>query len=254
MREILSDLVAEQQSLDQFLQRLHEREWKTPTNVNDWTVHDTVSHLAGTETLAADVIVRGQEALDEAAITDYDAWVASQVEHGRTLRYQAVIEWWRNGRASVVDALSRRRGNARIPWLITSMSPKAFATVRLMETWAHGLDIKAAMEHKHPLVDEEGEPIPDSPRIRHVAWLAQRMLPWTFEQAGEPYPDEGIRVELMGPKYARWVYGPDAAENVIKGLAPEFCRVAVRRLDPEETALKAVGEGAERALQIIRTF
>ena len=28
MREILSDLVAEEQSLDQFLQRIHERDWK----------------------------------------------------------------------------------------------------------------------------------------------------------------------------------------------------------------------------------
>jgi uncharacterized protein (TIGR03084 family) len=254
MREILSDLVAEQQSLDQFLQRLHEREWKTPTNVNNWTVHDTISHLAGTETLAAEVVKDGQAAIDAAAITDIDSWTAEQVAQGRTLRYQAVIEWWRNGRASVVDALSRRRSNDRIPWLETSMSPKAFATARLMETWAHGLDIKAAMEHKHPLIDEEGEPIPDSPRIRHVAWLAQRMLPWAFEQAGAEYPQAGVRIELMGPKYARWVYGPDEAEDVIKGLAGEFCRVAVHRLDPNDTALKAVGPGAELALQIVRTF
>lgn len=254
MREILSDLVAEQQSLDQFLQRLHEREWKTPTNVNDWTVHDTISHLASTETLAAEVITEGEAAIKAAGYVDLDSWTAAQIEKGRQLRYQAVIEWWRNGRASVVDALSRRRGNDKIPWLIAPMGPKAFATVRLMETWAHGLDIKAAMEHKHPLIDEEGEPIPDSSRIRHVAWLAQAMLPWAFSEAGEEYPEDGVRVELMGPRYARWVYGPESAENVIKGLAGEFCRVAVHRLDPDDTALKAVGEGAERALQIVRTF
>ena len=254
MREILSDLVAEQQSLDQFLQQLHEREWQNPTNVNSWTVHDTVSHLAGTETLAAAVIRDGQPALDAAGFSDFDVWTAAQVAQGRTIRYQAVIEWWRNGRASVVDALSKRTDRDRFPWLLGPMSAKAFATVRLMETWAHGLDIKAAMEHKYPMIDEEGEPIGDSPRIRHVAWLAQRMLPWTFAETGEDYPEDGVRIELMGPKYARWVYGSENAENVIKGLAGEFCRVAVRRLDPDETTLKAVGSAAETALQIVRTY
>lgn len=254
MREILSDLVAEQQSLDQFLQRLHEREWKAPTGVNGWTIHDTISHLAGTETLAAAVINDGAALAESGILDDFDGWVAAQVGHGRTIRYQAVIEWWRNGRASVVDALSKRTARDRFPWIHGDMSAKAFATVRLMETWAHGLDIKATMEHKYPMIDEEGEPIPDSPRIRHVAWLAHRMLPWTFAQAGIEFPADGIRVELMGPKYARWVYGPEGAENVIKGLGGEFCRVAVHRLDADETAIKAVGTTAETALQIIRTF
>jgi len=253
MREILSDLVAEQQSLDQFLQRIHERDWKLPTPARGWSILDTVSHLAYTETFAASAIEHGQAFVDAEAVTDVDEWTARGVAQGRGKRYQEIIEWWRNGRADVVDALSRIDATDRIPWVLTSVSAKGFATLRLMETWAHGLDIKEAMEGRLP-IDEDEEPEGDSPRLRHVAWLAQRMLPYAFEQAGERYPASGVRVQLMGPRYARWVFGPEDTENVIKGIASEFCRVAVHRVDARDTGLKAIGDDAETALRVLRAY
>ncbi len=254
MREILSDLVAEEQALDQFLQRVHEREWVLPTPVRGWSIMDTVCHLAYSETFAADVIKRGSDAIEEAAIPDMEDWMERGIVAGKGKRYQAVIEWWRNGRADVVDALSRTAATEQIPWLIQPMSAKAFATTRLMETWYHGLDIKAAMEGRITIGEEEEDPRDDTPRLRHVAWLAHRTLPYAFEQGGREFPEGGIRVELMGPKYARWVYGPADAENVIKGIAGEWCRVAVDRLDLSESALKAEGEDAEAALELVRMF
>ena len=253
MREILSDLVAEQQSLDQFLQRIHERDWKLPTPARGWSIHDTVSHLAAAENFAASAIEQGLEFVT-AAVTDVDAWTRDGVLAGRSKRYQEVIEWWRNGRADVVDALSHMDARDRVPWFFGSMSAKALATVRLMETWAHGLDIKAAMEGRLPVVEDEEEVEIDTARLRHIAWLAHRMLPFAFTQAGETYPESGIRIELLGPRYARWVYGPDDTAVVIKGSAGEFCRVAVHRLDAGSTSLKAVGDAAERALRVVRTY
>jgi uncharacterized protein (TIGR03084 family) len=254
MREILSDLVAEQQALDQFLQRVHEREWKLPTSAPGWSILDTVSHLAYSETFAAEVITGGQSVIDEARINSLDDWNVRGIDIGRTKRYQAVIEWWRNGRANVVDALSRIDARQRIPWVVAPMSAKAFATMRLTETWAHGLDIKDAMEGRITLDEDEDDPTDDTIRLRHVAWLAHRMLPYSFGEAGEEYPATGIRVELMGPKYSRWVYGPEDADNVIKGIAGEWTRVAVRRLDHEDTTLKAEGSAAEAALRVVRTY
>ena len=216
MREILSDLVAEEQALDQFLQRVREREWTLPTPARGWSIMDTVCHLAYSETFAAEVIEKGAAWIEAAEIIDFDDWMERGVIAGEGLRYQGVIEWWRNGRASVVDALSRMTGHEQIPWLIRPMTAKAFATTRLMETWFHGLDVKDAMEGRITLGEEEEDPRDDSPRLRHVAWLAHRALPYAFEQAGEPFPEGGIRIELMAPKYARWVYGPVDAENVIK--------------------------------------
>lgn len=254
MREILSDLVAEQQALDQFLQRINERQWKLPTSAPGWSIKDTVSHLAYTEQFAAAAIETGPAAIKKAKITDIDEWTAIGVREGREMRYQQVIEWWRNSRADVVDALSRMDGSDRVAWIAGDMSARAFGTLRLMETWAHGLDVKDAMDGLLVFDEEEDDPIADTSRIRHIAWLAHRMLPYAFSEAGKEFPEAGIRLELMGPSYARWVYGPEDSEDVIKGVAGEWCRIAVQRLDYTATSLKTEGENAEAALEVVRTY
>jgi uncharacterized protein (TIGR03084 family) len=254
MREILSDLVAEQQALDQFLQRINERQWNLPTSAPGWSIKDTVSHLAYTERFSSHVLEKGAPVVEEADIDDIDEWTAIGVKEGRGMRYQQVIEWWRNSRADVVDALSRMEGTDRVPWITGDMSARAFGTVRLMETWAHGLDIKDAMDGLLTFEEDEEDPTVDTSRIRHIAWLAHRMLPYAFEQAGEDYPETGIRLELMGPKYARWVYGPEDAADVIKGIAGEWCRIAVHRLDATTSGLKVEGGNAETALTVVRTY
>ncbi|MCP4304370.1 MAG: maleylpyruvate isomerase family mycothiol-dependent enzyme [bacterium] len=254
MREILSDLVAEQQALDQFLQRINERQWVLPTSAPGWSIKDVVSHLAYTERFAAQVLAEGNSVVKKAKVTDIDAWTALGITEGRDMRYQQVIEWWRNSRADVVDALSRMEGNERVAWIDGDMSARAFATLRLMETWAHGLDIKDAMEGLLVYDEEEEDPTLDTSRIRHVAWLAHRMLPYAFGEAGEDFPDSGIRLELMGPRYARWVYGPEDAPDIIKGIASEWCRIAVQRMDHGATSLKTEGEKADTAIKVVRTY
>jgi len=258
MREILSDLVAEEQQLDQFLQSLSTRQWRIQTPTNGWTIQDQVSHLAHMEGFAAEVIAGGQERLDEEAIDDIDVWHAKGPAEGRDQRHQEVIEWWRHGRADVVDALSRMLATDRIPWIYGDISARSFATMRLMETWANGLDIKFAMLDRitplpeDELEEDEEDPLADTTRLRHIAWLGQKSLPFAFEQADEAFPESGIRVELMGPKYAAWRFGPEDTDQVIRGMAGDWCRIVVQRQTADQTGLKAVGPAAERALEIVR--
>lgn len=263
MREILSDLVAEQQQLDQFLQTLRDRQWSTPTPAEGWSIQDTVSHLAYTEALAAEVLEQGAERLEEEmkGVSSLDEWTARGVERGRGRRHQEIIEWWRFGRADVVEALSRMLATDRVPWLHGDMSAKTFATTRLMETWAHGLDIKAAILGRMTPLDEPPEddedyddPLAETTRLRHIAYLGQKTLPFAFAQAGEDYPESGIRVEVMGPLYAAWRFGPEDTDQVIKGMAADWCRLVVHRVALEDTGLKAVGESAEKALTIARVY
>ncbi len=254
MREILSDLVAEQQALDQFLQRINERQWNLPTSAPGWSIKDTVSHLAYAERFAAQILAEGSSVVDAVKDQDIDEWTALGITEGREMRYQQVIEWWRNSRADVVDALSRMEGTDRVPWFHGDMSARAFGTLRLMETWAHGLDVKDAMEGLLTYDEEEEDPTADTSRIRHVAWLAHRMLPFAFAEAGEDFPDSGVRLELMGPRYARWVYGPEDASDIIKGVAGEWCRIAVHRMDSTTSSLKTEGDNAETAINVVRTY
>ena len=243
MREILSDLVAEQQTLDQFLQKIHIRDWKLSTS-EGWNIQDTVSHLAAMEGYADNAISGGGSRLGE--IDQYDsleAFYEAGAEAGRGMRPQDVIEVWRENRAKVVDALSRMAATDRIPWFRGDMSAKTFATSRLAETWAHAIDI-------HGAVESEPE---DTDRLRHIAWLAWKNLPYQFGRAGEEYTAP-IRVQVMGPMYARWVSGPEDTDEVIKGPAGPFCRLAVGRASATAVAeeMTVTGEMAARALELVR--
>ncbi len=243
MREILADLVAEQQALDQMLQRAPEREWKRATPADGWSVQDTISHLAATEEQALRALEGYKKLKAEVeAAGGIDAYNLAGVERGRTKRPQEVIEWWRHSRAAVVEALSRAPHQTRVAWYAGSMSARTFATTRLMETWAHGLDIVAALKRE----------VADTPRLRHVAWLGWKTLPYAFARAGEKYRAP-IRVELVGPGYARWVFGPEETDQVVRGQAADWCRLVVSRL-PESSAggLVAVGEVAATALRVAR--
>ena len=163
---------------------------------------------------------------------------------GRKKRPQEIIEWWRFSRADVVEALSKLNGDERIGWVDGDVSARTFATVRLTDTWAHGLDILRALDKE----------IVDTPRLVHVAFLGWATLPHAFAVEGEDYP-EPIRVELVGPGYARWVYGPEDSEQVVRGNASDWCRVVVRRLDASDAEnLSATGDIAETALEIANVF
>ena len=245
MREILADLVAEQQALDQMLQRAPDRDWKRATPAAGWSVQDTISHLAATEEQGLRAVTgdKGLQA-EVSAAGGIDAYNQEGVAQGRAKRPQEVIEWWRHSRAAVVEALSRAPHQTRVTWYAGPMSARTFATTRLMETWAHGLDIVAALKRE----------VADTPRLRHVAWLGWKTLPYAFAQAGEEYPAP-IRVELVGPGYARWVFGPAESDQVVRGQAADWCRLVVRRLPAAQAEnLTATGEVAPTALRVARAY
>lgn len=242
MREILSDLVAEQQFLDQFLQRITLKDWDRATPAKGWTIRDTISHLADSEELAAAAISGTADLAPYRSNENLDELNQVAVAKGRKMRPQDVIEWWRGGRAKVVEPLSHMKASQRIEWFSGSISARTLATTRLMETWAHGLDIYSAMKAE----------IEDTQRIRHICWLGWKTLPYAFKLADEDYVP--IRVEVIGPGYAKWVYGPEDATDVIKGSASDFARLVVRRITPNQTRLRVTGDGAEKAMKLARAY
>jgi uncharacterized protein (TIGR03084 family) len=179
-------------------------------------------------------------------INSYDsleAFVKAGAAKAKGKRPQEVIEWWRFARADVVDALSRMKPGDRVTWIEGKVSARTFATLRLAETWARGLAILEGLDKE----------IIDTARLRHIAWLGWATLPHAFKAAGEHY--EPIRVEVVGPAYARWVFGPENGEQVIRGHAGEWCRLVVGRLDAAKSeSLTATGEVADTALEVAGIF
>jgi len=245
MRDVLSDLVAEQQLLDQFLQKITVNSWDIKIPNHDWTILDTLSHLAHYQEYANNALIEDGAMLSEMDhYENVDDFSEIGVEQGREMRPQDVIEWWRAGRAKMVDALSQASPHERVTWVFAEMSAKTFATAQLAEVWAHGLDIYEAME-------EECE---DTDRLRHIVWLAQKTLPWALDLAGYEYT-EPVRIEGIGPMYAKYVAGPADTDQLIRGPAGEICRVAVQRLHPEDAENVILnGEVAEIAFREMRIF
>jgi hypothetical protein len=73
VRDILSDLVAEQQFLDQSLQRVPIKVWDLVTPNKPWTVRDTISHLADFEELGADALNGGRRIEEWQKASDLEA-------------------------------------------------------------------------------------------------------------------------------------------------------------------------------------
>jgi uncharacterized protein (TIGR03084 family) len=124
------------------------------------------------------------------------------------------------------------------------MRTPSFVTARLMETWAHGLDVRGAL----------GVPEVDTDRLEHVAWLATRALPYAYSVAGIQPSDAPIRIELSLPSGAPWTSGPDTAADRITGSAGDYCRVFVHRRRPADTNLVIEGDTARTAIAVARAF
>jgi uncharacterized protein (TIGR03084 family) len=167
-----------------------------------------------------------------------DNWV--QAERGDPVE---TVERWRAAHRMSIEALRGADPSTRYPWIAATLRPDALATTRIAEHWAHALDIA------EPL----GVDYPDTDRLRHVAWLAHRTLPYAFEIDGQPA--QAVYVELTAPDGAgTWTFGDPTDPSRIVGSAGEFCRVGAQRLKAEDSKLQASGPGAEAALRVLRNY
>jgi hypothetical protein len=85
-----------------------------------------------------------------------------------------------------------------------------------------------------------------------VCWLGWKTLPYAFKAAGLDYSP--VRVEVIGPGYAKWIYGPEDTDELIKGSASDWARVVVRRIKPKDVRLKVTGENAQKAVEVAQAF
>jgi uncharacterized protein (TIGR03084 family) len=245
---IFDDLAAEQERLEKILAGLDEAQWASASAAEGWTIADVVLHLAQTEEASAATATRGTLSGRQGALT-WDAGGGTTDERAdyavRMERAGAaeIFTRWQRARQASLAALRGADPDRPVQWVTGVLKPATLATTRLAEHWAHGLDIT------EPL----GIDLPDTGRLRNIAWLAHRTLPYALSVAGEPVI--AVRCELTAPDGAEvWRFGPEDAESVITGAGGEFCRVAARRLDPAQSGLKATGPGGATALRLVRTY
>ena len=244
---IIEDLDAEQTALRAVLGALPVSDWDKPTHAVGWSVRDQVSHLAYFDEAATRAMLDPEAftaEVQEILKTGGGGLEAAYLGRGREMSPGELLEWWRTASHALIAAAHNVDPSSRVPWYGPAMSPASFITARLMETWAHGLDV----------VDVVNGDRPDSDRLRHVAFIGVRARPYSYNVRGKTPPTAEVRVELTLPSGKRLELGDAGAENEVRGTATDFCRVVTQRRHLADTDLEIRGPAAEEWMAIAQAF
>jgi uncharacterized protein (TIGR03084 family) len=177
-------------------------------------------------------------------LQDPNAMVKHMETTGKDLTAEETLKWWREERSALLEVLAKMDRKTRLPWYGTAMSAMSFATARLMETWAHGQDV----------VDALGIIRKPTDRLRHIAHLGVSTFGWSFANRNMEIPGTPVRVELTGPSGGIWSWGPEEAEDRVKGAAEDFCLVVVQRRHVADTDLIVRGDIAQQWMSIAQAY
>lgn len=246
LEEVLADLSAEGDVLEALVADLDDDQWRTPTPAAGWDVATQVAHLAWTDEVAIKAAIDKQawDAVVLDAIADPTGFVDAEALAGGAVAPDDLLARWRAARPALVQTLREHSDGEKLPWFGPPMSPTSMATARLMETWAHSLDVHEAL----------GAPPEITDRIRHVTHLAVRTRNYAFANNGLEPPAEEFRIELAAPSGDTWAYGPEDAAQTVTGSAYDLCLLATQRVNRADTDLVATGPEADTWLDIAQCF
>jgi len=243
--ELLSDLREESAFLLGVLEPLTAAGYATPTPSPGWSIHDQITHLAHFDELATAAIIRPDRFIAERdkLVAEGDDFTEVVAALHREREAADVHDWFAHARTALLEAFTSIDPQQRLPWFGPDMSPASSITARLMETWAHGVDV----------TDTVGLEVSQTSRLRHVAHLGVATYAWSFRVHGRPEPTAPLRVELVSPDGQTWTWGPDAADRVT-GPAVDFCLAVTQRRHIDDLRLEATGALARRFLGLAQAF
>ncbi len=243
---MVTDLRAESDELDALVADLPADRWALPTPSPGWTIAHQIAHLLWTDRVALTAVT--DEAafsalLDEAA-KDPLGFVDAGAEALAATPPADLLTDWRSTRGRLHAELLTVAEGRKLPWFGPPMSAASMATARLMETWAHGLDVADAL----------GVDRPPTARLRSIAHIGVRTRDFAFTVNGLTPPAEMFGVALRAPDGSTWSWGPEDAAQRVTGSAQDFCMLVTQRRPRSELDVTAVGEDAERWLGIAQAF
>jgi uncharacterized protein (TIGR03084 family) len=253
MDSILTALADQVDELDALVRDLDEAGWALPSRCPGWSISDVVLHVAQTNEVAvasaegrltegAPVFGDRIGAVPPGATFDDLAEMAVATERGPS--GEEIYDRWRASSAAQAAALGACEAGTRVRYVAGELTVLTLATTRLAETWIHTGDV----------ADGLGREMTPGARLRPIARLAWRTLPYAFTRAGKTLSGP-VALRLTAPDGSIWDFAPDApAATTVTGPALDFCLVAARRTSPSETALTATGPDGAAVLDLLRTW
>lgn len=243
---MVADLRAESDDLDALVAPLAAARWADPTPSAGWTIAHQIAHLLWTDRVAL-LSVTDEAGFAEVlagAVQDAVGFVDAGADEVAATPPAQLLREWRATRTRLHDALLTVQEGRKLPWFGPPMSAPSMATARLMETWAHGLDVADALGVKRA----------PSARLRSIAHLGVRTRDYAFVVNQLTPPSEPFLVELRAPGGDAWSWGPADAAQRITGAAEDFCFLVTQRRPLSALDVTAHGPDAQRWLEIAQAF
>lgn len=223
------------EDLNHLLRSLTETEWSVPAHPEHGRVRDLLAHLVGVERLV-------RRWLDpEDTVPDLPDHVAATrqviAELADTDPHDIARQWYEEARA--VAAAAAGDGSRMVVFHDITVSVDQLLVMRTGELWAHAIDICHATGR--PL------PQPDMERMATLCAVLMAAVPLALAYRGTTAPGRAARFVLTGPAGGTYTVPlapqAQAAEPEVSIVtdAVDLCRVAIRRLRPEQ--LDAVIDG-----------
>ena len=243
---MVADLRAESDGLDALVADLPAERWADATPAPGWTIAHQIAHLLWTDRVALTAVTdeAGFAAVLADAGKDPLGFVDAAAEEVATQPPESLLSEWRETRARLHTELLAVADGRKLPWFGPPMSAASMATARLMETWAHGLDVADTLGVKRPA----------TARLRSIAHIGVRTRDFAFSINGLTPPADPFRVELRAPDGSLWAWGPEDAAQQVTGTAEDFCMLVTQRRAPADLDVHAVGGDAAKWLTIAQAF
>ncbi|MBB2989038.1 uncharacterized protein (TIGR03084 family) [Mycolicibacterium iranicum] len=243
---MVDDLRAESDDLDGLVAALTPDRWATPTPAPGWTIAHQIAHLLWTDRVALLSVTdeAGFAAVLAQASENPSGFVDAGAEELAALPPAELLADWRATRKALHDELLTVVDGRKLPWFGPPMSAPSMATARLMETWAHGLDVADAL----------GVARTPTARLKSIAHIGVRTRDFAYVVNGLTPPAEPFHVKLSAPDGSVWTWGPEDAEQFVTGAAQDFCMVVTQRRARSELDVAATGPDAEKWLTIAQAF
>jgi uncharacterized protein (TIGR03083 family) len=211
------------------LQSLTPTEWNARAHPEHGRVRDLIAHLVGVERLS----LRWLDPSDDMPIVlDHVAATRPVVDELRVLAPDDLARTWHNAARAVAAAAAEGDPTRMVSFHDITTTVPGFLITRTFELWAHAMDISAATGR--PLLSLDPE---------RMATLSNRLMgvvgaALAYRRAD--HPGRSVRFVLTGPAGGSYTVAltpgqePGAPDATIVADAFDICRVAARRLDPDE--------------------
>ena len=223
-----------------------EADWSRPTPAEGWSVSDQVAHLAFVFDLAATACHAPSEFRSQLQHVAERGFSAAVDEGLRTYGEggpQRVLERFRTAAHFAAQALESTPAET-VPWLVNPLPPAVLGMAGMLETFAHGQDVRDTLGLASTATDDLAYLVVFIARTRDFGYLARE----------QTLPGEEFRFEVTLPSGRAVEVGPAASAQVVRGTAEDLALLASRRRHHADLGLQAVGDEAVEWLDLAQAY